>query len=79
MDSPWQTPACQASLSMGFSRQGYWSGLPFPSPKKRESKYKEYVLYGCVLRKVRGENTHWFSKSDVGEGMGLTRGWEVDP
>ena len=20
------------SLSMGFSRQGYWSGLPFPSP-----------------------------------------------
>ena len=24
--------ACQASLSMGFSRQEYWSGLPFPSP-----------------------------------------------
>ena len=23
--------ACQA-LSMGFSRQEYWSGLPFPSP-----------------------------------------------
>ena len=22
----------QASLSMGFSRQGYWSGEPFPSP-----------------------------------------------
>ena len=22
----------QASLSMGFSRQGYWSELPFPSP-----------------------------------------------
>ena len=21
-----------ASLSMGFSRQEYWSGLPFPSP-----------------------------------------------
>ena len=26
------TIACQASLSMGFSRQEYWSGLPFPSP-----------------------------------------------
>ena len=25
------TVACQASLSMGFSRQEYWSGLPFPS------------------------------------------------
>ena len=23
---------CQAPLSMGFSRPGYWSGLPFPSP-----------------------------------------------
>ena len=29
--TPW-TVACQAPLSMGFSRQGYWSGLPFPSP-----------------------------------------------
>ena len=29
--SPW-TVACQASLSMGFSGQKYWSGLPFPSP-----------------------------------------------
>ena len=26
------TVACQAPLSMGFSRQGYWGGLPFPSP-----------------------------------------------
>ena len=29
--TPW-TAAHQAPLSMGFSRQGYWSGLPFPSP-----------------------------------------------
>ena len=29
--TPW-TGACQAPLSMGFSRQEYWSGLPFPSP-----------------------------------------------
>ena len=26
------TVASQALLSMGFSRQEYWSGLPFPSP-----------------------------------------------
>ena len=26
------TVACQVLLSMGFSRQEYWSGLPFPSP-----------------------------------------------
>ena len=29
--TPW-TVALQAPLSMGFSRQEYWSGLPFPSP-----------------------------------------------
>ena len=29
--TPW-TAAYQAPLPMGFSRQEYWSGLPFPSP-----------------------------------------------
>ena len=29
--TPW-TVAYQALPSMGFSRQKYWSGLPFPSP-----------------------------------------------
>ena len=28
---PW-TVALQAPLSMGFSREDYWSGLPFPLP-----------------------------------------------
>ena len=27
--TPW-TIACQAPLSVGFSREEYWSGLPFP-------------------------------------------------
>ena len=29
--TPW-TVACQAPLSVGFPRQEYWNGLPFPSP-----------------------------------------------
>ena len=29
--TPW-TAAYQAPLSVGFSRQEYWSGMPFPSP-----------------------------------------------
>ena len=29
--TPWAV-ACQASLSTEFSREEYWSGLPFPSP-----------------------------------------------
>ena len=28
---PW-TGACWASLSMGYPRHEYWSGLPFPFP-----------------------------------------------
>ena len=31
LQSPW-TVADQAPLSMGLSRQDYWSGLPFPPP-----------------------------------------------
>ena len=32
--TPW-TAAHQAPPSMGFSRQEYWSGLPFPSPSPK--------------------------------------------
>ena len=31
VEIPW-TAALQAPLSMGFSRQEYWSGLPYPTP-----------------------------------------------
>ena len=37
--TPW-TAAYQASLSMGFSRQEHWSGLPFPSPMHESEKGK---------------------------------------
>ena len=30
----------QAPLSLGFSRQAHWSGLPFPSPKHESEKWK---------------------------------------
>ena len=32
--------AYQAPTSMGFSRQEYWSGLPFPSPMHESEKWK---------------------------------------
>ena len=31
--NPMDSSLHQAPLSMGFSRQEYWSGLPFPSPR----------------------------------------------
>ena len=35
-----QTAAHQAPLSLGFSRQEHWSGLPFPSPMHESEKRK---------------------------------------
>ena len=37
--TPW-TIACQVPQSMGFSRQEYWSGLPFPSPNEKVAIHK---------------------------------------
>ena len=37
--TPW-TVAYQDSLSLGFSRQEHWSGLPFPSPMHESEKWK---------------------------------------
>ena len=37
--TPW-TAAHQATLSMGFSRQEYWSGLPLPSPVKEPTQFQ---------------------------------------
>ena len=37
--TPW-TVAHQAPLSMGFSRQEYWSGLPLPSPEPDKKRTK---------------------------------------
>ena len=49
--TPW-TVACQASLSMEFSRQEHWNGLPFSSPGDCPDPRMELlspVLTGGVL------------------------------
>ena len=35
-----ETAAHQAPLSLGFSREEHWSGLPFPSPMHESEKWK---------------------------------------
>ena len=44
--TPW-TVAYQAPPSMGFSRQEYWSGLPFPSPGE-SSRPRDRTLVSCI-------------------------------
>ena len=48
--------AHQTPLSLGFSRQEYWSGLPFPSPTHESEKWKLKVK---SLRRVRLCVTPW--------------------
>ena len=50
--TPW-TAAYQAPLTMGFSRQKYWSGVPLPSPVflliRVNYSYHHRDLFSCLL------------------------------
>ena len=58
------TVACQAFLSIEFSRQEYWSGLPLASPghlpnpgiEPRSPTYCRQILY-YLMDTTEGENT----------------------
>ena len=48
-----RTVACQALLSTGCSRQGYWSGLPCPSPRDLPDPGTEPASHvRCIGRQV---------------------------
>ena len=49
------TVACQAPLSMEFSRQEYWSVLPFPSP----SVYLEHGFYYTIATFTMFSFSYW--------------------
>ena len=49
--TPW-TAAYQAPLSMGFSKQEYWSGVPLPSPKRPAEPY----LIMWILFRIKGNH-----------------------
>ena len=68
--TPW-TIALQAPLSLGFSRQEYWSGLPFPSPviKYEVSEMSE----GKSLSRVQLFATSWTVTYQVPPSLGFSR------
>ena len=47
--TPW-TAAYQAPPSMGFSRQGYWSGVPLPSPRVCTSASKSVSMWAHACK-----------------------------
>ena len=53
--TPW-TAAYQAPLSMGFSRQEYWSGVPLPSPLYSETSHQLCVYFEIQISQINA----WF-------------------
>ena len=48
---------CRASLSMGFSRQEYWSQLPFPS--LGDLQPRDWTYFSCIGRWIL---YHWATR-----------------
>ena len=53
------TVACQASLSMGFSRQEYWSGLPCPPPENDPGIEPLYLTSPALSGRFFTTSTTW--------------------
>ena len=85
-----QTAAHQAPLSLGFSRQEHWSGLPFPPPKQ-ESESESEVAQSCPTLSdpmdcsPPGSSVHvilqarileWVVRRRRGQGPHLAKRWE---
>ena len=60
--TPW-TVACLAPLSMGFPRQEYWSGLPFPSPGNLPDPGSNPCLLHWQAESL--PLSHWGSPMDI--------------
>jgi len=56
--TPW-TAAYQAPLSMGFSRQEYWSRVPLPSPHQALALFKSSVDNASVGQDNGGRCCHY--------------------
>ena len=89
--SPW-TAAYQAPLSLGFSRQEYWSGLLFPSPMHESEEVKVKLLSHARIQATKWtaahqgptlepqlENTDETPQSSGDEGLLLLYGLENNP
>ena len=87
---PW-TIAHQAPPSMGFSRQEYWSGVPFPSPTLafnqfflffflthpyRSHEWKKHGTCAAQLDALNSQRKYFGKSLDLYKALALTR-WET--
>ena len=82
-ETPW-TAAYQAPLSMGFSRQEYWSGVPLPSPMlklklqyfghliRTANSLEKILMLGKIEDRRRGrQRMRWLDSITNSMDMGL--------
>ena len=67
--NPW-TVALQASLSLGFSRQEYWSGLPYPPLEK-------WYRRSYLQNRNRDTDTENKCRAPRGKGDGVNWDWHI--
>ena len=78
-----QTAAHQAPLSLGFSRQEHWCGLPFPSPMHEREKWKwsrSVVSATPWTAAYQAPPSMGFSRQEYWSGVplpSLSQGWRV--
>ena len=72
--TPW-TVAYQASLSLEFSKQGYWSGLPFPSPGDLQCIYMEFRKIAIMTLYARQQKRDRCKEQTFGL-CGRKQGWD---
>ena len=69
-----ETEAHQAPLSLGFSRQEHWSGLPFPSPCMKVKSESEVTQSRPTLSNpmdcsLPGSSIHGLSRQEYWSGL----------
>ena len=75
-----QTAAHQGPLSTGISRQGHWSGLPFPSPnvlyevarKKKKKGKKKYCFFVYMEKQMNRQEKYSEKKFEYRLVLSLT-------
>ena len=76
--TPW-TAAYQASPSMGFSRQEYWSGVPLPSPTSEQAWWiwsgHQQQVFQLMLPKAATRWQHFFMPTRA---LGHVLNWVVN-
>ena len=71
-----ETAAHQAPPSLGFSRQGYWNGLPFPSPIHAcmLSRFSHVLLYATLWTAAhQSPLSTGFSRQEYWSGLPFSR------